>query len=223
MDAALEQVRDDFDRIARLASDDTDHSELRYDALLAMLPARCANALDVGCGAGGFTRRLAARADRVLGIDLSPEMIRVARSRSAGATNVEYAAADVMAWPIPADGFDVIATIATLHHLPLEAAYLRLRDALRPGGTLVVLDLFRNETLGDHVANAASYPVAAMLRLSGMRRWPTREARRLWGEHGRRDRYPTLREVRALAAAHFPGAVVRRHLLWRYSLLWRKP
>jgi SAM-dependent methyltransferase len=223
MDAALEQVRDDFDRIARLAADDTDHGELLYERLLAALPARVMSALEVGCGAGGFTRRLAQRADRVLGIDLAPEMIRLARERSAACPNVAYEVADVMTRPLPVASFDVIASIATLHHVPMESVLLRLRDALRPGGTLLVLDLYAPVSPGDWLAHLTSYPYAALLRLWGARRTPTREARRLWNEHGRRDRYPALRDVRAVAARHLPGARVRRHLLWRYSLIWRKP
>ena len=50
------------------------------------------------------------------------------------------------------------------------------------------------------------------------------ELRRAWEEHGATDRYPTLAEVRdACAEAGLSGVKVRRHLLWRYSLVWRKP
>ena len=52
---------------------------------------------------------------------------------------------------------------------------------------------------------------------------PPMEDRQAWDEHGRRDRYPTLPVVRRAAAAILPGAEVRGHLLWRYSLIWEKP
>src|SRR5687768_15933760 len=79
MRASPDQVRADFDRIALLADDGRDHSS-PYDAyLLQRAPARCRAALDVGSGTGAFSRLLAARSDHVLGVDLSPEMVRVAR------------------------------------------------------------------------------------------------------------------------------------------------
>jgi hypothetical protein len=48
------------------------------------------------------------------------------------------------------------------------------------------------------------------------------EARRAWDEHGQHDEYLTLSQVRASGANVLPGARVRRHLLWRYSLIWQK-
>jgi hypothetical protein len=49
------------------------------------------------------------------------------------------------------------------------------------------------------------------------------EQRRAWKEHGRTDHYLALAEVRAACARVLPGATVRRHLLWRYSVVWRRP
>src|SRR5258707_848080 len=99
-------------------------------------------ALEIGCGTGAFSRRLAQRAQRVTAIDLSSEMIRVARSRSSQLSNLDFEVADLMSRDFPAEHFDCIATIATLHHLPLRAALLKLIDTLRPGGGLLLLDLF---------------------------------------------------------------------------------
>ena len=45
----------------------------------------------------------------------------------------------------PPDTFDCIATIATLHHVPTRAVLLKLKNALRPGGVLLVLDLYEPE------------------------------------------------------------------------------
>ena len=44
-------------------------------------------------------------------------------------------------WEFPAEKFDAIVSIATLHHLPVESLLPSLKDALKPGGRLVVLDL----------------------------------------------------------------------------------
>jgi SAM-dependent methyltransferase len=223
--APLERVRDDFDRLARLDAADSNHNDLYHDALLRELPARIGAALDIGCGTGRFTRQLAERADSVLGLDLSPEMLRLARARCAGLDHVAFAERDVMQWDLPRAHFDAIASIATLHHLPLAPALERLRDALAPGGTLLVLDIYHAVTPADYAVCALAVPVAHALHLAkaGALR-PPPEARAAWEAHGRTDRYLSLRQVRAACAeAGLDGAVVRRRLLFRYSLVWRKP
>jgi len=47
--------------------------------------------------------------------------------------------------------------------------------------------------------------------------------REAWRQHGEHDRYLTLAQVRQVCARVLPGTHVRRHLLWRYSIVWRKP
>src|SRR4051794_36342832 len=92
-------VREDFDRIARLTErNGWNHNDHYHDFLLRYVPEHCRNALDIGCGTGAFTRRLARRAERAIGIDLSPEMVRMARESSAGYPNAEYRVADVQEW-----------------------------------------------------------------------------------------------------------------------------
>src|SRR5439155_11506612 len=147
-----------------------------------------------------FSRRLAQRAQHVTAIDLSGEMIRVARSRSTQLSNIDFAVAEVMVCELLAENFDCIATIATLHHLPLRAALLKLIGSLRPGGVLIVLDLFETEHnllkfggVRDAVLNAVAAGVSVSLRLlNNGRLKPPREVRAAWEEHGQTDSYPTL-------------------------------
>src|SRR5690349_20902655 len=89
-------VRADFDRIARLDGDVWDHNSHYHGFLLDFLPPRCGEALDLGCGTGGFSRLLAGRCAHVLALDLSPEMIRVAGVRSASIANITYQVADAL-------------------------------------------------------------------------------------------------------------------------------
>jgi hypothetical protein len=48
------------------------------------------------------------------------------------------------------------------------------------------------------------------------------EVREGWAAHGKHDSYLTLAQLRDICRAILPGAGVRRHLLWRYSLIWKK-
>ena len=138
-------IQTDFDRLAALDAEGWTQNNHYHNFLLRHIRNGCQNALEVGCGTGAFARRLVERARHVVALDLSPEMIRVARSRSAESLNLEFHVADAMSWDFPAAHFDCIATIATLHHLPLRAMILKLKDTLKPGGVLIVLDLFEPE------------------------------------------------------------------------------
>lgn len=217
-------IQADFDRLARYDTDAWDHNSHYHGFLLRQLPLPCEAVLEVGCGTGALTRRLAAQAGHVLGLDLSPEMIRIAQERSAGCANVDYQVADVLAWDWPAERFDGIVSVATLHHLPLAAILPRMRDALKPGGVLAVVDLFASAGPGDRLLDALALPVSAALKLlqTGRLREPPEE-RAAWDAHGQHDVYLTLAQVRRAGAGVLPAARVRRHLLWRYSLVWRKP
>ena len=223
MAEAMSDVRADFDRIALLLGEESGHNDHYQDFLARHIPVPCREALDIGCGAGAFSRLLAKRSERVLGLDLSPNMIRVARERSAQFPNVEFEVADVLTRELPAERFDCVVTIATLHHMPIKEVLPKVKRALKPGGVLLVLDLFQAEGLSDAVLGALAVPVSVGLRLyrSG-RLLPPREVRRAWEEHGRHDTYLTLAQVREVCAEMLPGALVTRHLLWRYSVVWKK-
>lgn len=225
MAASNPTIRTDFDRIAHLperyswSANDFYH---RY--LLGHLPPRLDRVLEVGSGTGSFARLLALRANHVTGMDLSTEMVRLARQRSAQHPNLSFLVNDALESPFPSDEYDCVASIATLHHLPLEIMLRKMSAAIKPGGILLVLDLVSPEGIADIVASLVAAPLNFVLRTIHTRdvKIPT-EVRAAWDEHGKTDTYPTLSEVKRACAAILPGAKVKKHLMWRYSILWRKP
>ncbi|MBN1135836.1 MAG: class I SAM-dependent methyltransferase [Anaerolineae bacterium] len=189
--------------------------------LLKHVPPHCQTALEIGCGTGAFARLLAERAGHVLALDLSPNMVRIAAERSAHCPNIDYQVGDVMAWTFAPGQFDCIASIAALHHLPLEQVLPRLKQALKPGGALLILDLFKAEGLAGLLGSALAMPVSLTLRLLKTRRLKSpQKARQAWQAHGQHDLYLTLSKARRVYGALLPGAKVRKHLLWRYSVVW---
>ena len=216
-------IQEDFDRIALVSTDGATHNDHYHNFLLRQLPAHCDNSLDIGCGTGSFSRRLAERSQHVLAIDLSPEMIRIARERSAKFSNIDFQVADVLNLPFDIESFDCIATIATLHHLPLAEMLFKLKTALKPGGVLLILDLFEPEGATDAVLNLLALPVSVGLRLIHQGRFlPQRAERAAWNAHESHDLYPTMGEVHAHCDRIIPGAKIRKHFLWRYSIVWEK-
>lgn len=206
------------------SGDGWNHNNHYHDYLLRYAPPHCADALEVGCGKGEFARLLARRSDHVLALDLSAEMLRAARARSAAYPNIDYEQADVLAYDLLPARYDCIVSIATLHHLPLADVLSKLAAALKPGGVLLVLDLYQAATLADRLQNVAAMPLHLILtRIKPAAPQPSAEARAAWTAHGDSDVYLPLRAVRAVCADLLPGARVTRLLLWRYALIWTKP
>lgn len=226
----MSSIQTEFDRIALVSVNGAIQNEHYHKFLLRHLPANCQSSLEIGCGTGTFARLLAQRSQNVLALDLSPEMIRIARERSAKAPNVEFELVDVRERVFPVESFDCIVTIATLHHLPLREIVSKMKAALKPGGVLLVIDLFERERnlhkpegLLDAGLNVLALGVSGTLRLIHHHRLlPRREVRDAWAEHVRQDIYPKMSYIRDLCAEVLPGARVRKHLLWRYSIVWRK-
>lgn len=111
--------------------------------------------------------------------------------------------------------FDLVASIATVHHLPdLEATLTRLAALTSPGGSLVIVGLARESTLRDRL-----YSLAGVMR----HRWLIRRLE-FW-EHTAPLARPEhdYSTVRTTAARVLPGVQWKQLLLWRYALIWHKP
>jgi hypothetical protein len=85
-----------------------------------------------------------------------------------------------------------------------------------------VLDILTRSGLRNLPRNVLAMLIARPRRLF-LHGWMSRELKAAWEEHGRNERYLTIEEARRIAAEHLPGASVREHLLWRYSIVFRQP
>jgi 2-polyprenyl-3-methyl-5-hydroxy-6-metoxy-1,4-benzoquinol methylase len=184
-----------------------------HDLVLARIPVRCRCALDVGCGDGLLASRLADRCEQVVGIDADHPTLARARAAHTNA-NLTFVNGDVMTYEWPSATFDMITAIATLHHLPLERALTRFRDLLRPNGVLAVIGLYHQRTVADFAYSAAAVPATWWLRMLN----PYEEV-----AAPIREPIETLAEIDAVVKQILPGALLKRELLFRYSLIWRKP
>lgn len=191
------------------------HNDHYHPYLLNKVPYGCHRALDVGCGTGTFARRLAGHAAEVEAVDCAAEMIVAARAQPLD--NLRYLTADIRDLPLEPDRYEFISCIAAIHHVPFAPTIARLHDALRPGGVLAILGLSR-PTLGDLALSAIAFaPNKVRNAASRLRRTTPAPPPPI------EDPDLTLPQIRAQARTLLPGAQIRRHLYWRYSLVYRKP
>jgi ubiquinone/menaquinone biosynthesis C-methylase UbiE len=215
-------IQADFDRLAAFSQDGWNHNNHYHRFLLKHVPPHCGQALELGYGSGTFARLVATQAELVLALDVSPQMISLARERSRQYANIDFQVGDALLWEFPPEHFDCIVSIATLHHLPLEEMLTKMKRALTVNWILLVLDLYQESRAGAFTTLAA-FPVSVILKyLKTGRFTEPPEGRAAWAEHGKHDSYLTLSQLRQRCQALLPGVKIRKHLLWRYSLIWKK-
>jgi SAM-dependent methyltransferase len=127
---------------------------------------------------------------------------------------IKYIHGDFLTHPFPPGSFDFIVCVAALHHMEADAALRKMAELLAPGGVLAVLGLARS-----------SYPQAVPRDLVAAAVNRGMRIPHGWWESPAPQRPPThaYDEIQRLSRRVLPGAVVRRHLLWRQSILWMSP
>jgi SAM-dependent methyltransferase len=126
--------------------------------------APTARVLDIGCGAGQTSRDAAriASSGSVLGVDLSTQLLEVARQAAddEGLRNVSFRQGDAQVYPFERASFDVaLSRTGVMFFGDEDAAFTNIAGALRPGGrlALAVWQGFReNEWFGSFVAALAA-------------------------------------------------------------------
>jgi ubiquinone/menaquinone biosynthesis C-methylase UbiE len=96
--------------------------------------------VEFGCGTGFYTSVLAEKADAVTATDLSPGMLVLARDRTA-APNVTFRVEDCQKTSFPDAAFDTAFMSLVVHFTEPDATLAEMRRILRPGGTLIILNL----------------------------------------------------------------------------------
>jgi ubiquinone/menaquinone biosynthesis methyltransferase len=137
-------IADRYDLITRVLSYGQDR---RWKATL-IREARLTSSdlvVDLACGTGDLARMAAAAgARRVVGLDLTPRMLVLARPKGGG---VRYLAGDMGALPFSPACADVVTTSYGLRNVPdLDTAIHEVARVLRPGGRFLSLDFNRPES-----------------------------------------------------------------------------
>ena len=100
--------------------------------------------MDVACGPGIVATHLATQVSEVVGVDLTPKMLRLARARAASAgvgDRCRFVEGSMDELDLPDESFDIAVSRYALHHAhDVDAVAAELVRVVRPGGRLVIVD-----------------------------------------------------------------------------------
>ncbi|HMH43642.1 MAG TPA: class I SAM-dependent methyltransferase [Pyrinomonadaceae bacterium] len=144
-----DQLRTEFNEWARAGKGESmerGHRPVGEQAIARMNVGSDARVLDVGCGSGWATRLLADYAinGRVTGIDISDEMIQLARESSRDRQNVDFEVASAEQLPFNTDEFNKAFSMESLYYYrDLPRALSEIHRVMKNGGLFVaVVDLY---------------------------------------------------------------------------------
>ena len=145
----------------------------RTAALVAALaPSGGGRVLEVACGAGAMSRRLAYSSYH--GIDISPAAIDIARQKIENIQHPDpsrttYEAADFHGWPLPSEPFDLTLCVDAVAYFRDQAfALKKMAQSLRPGGVLVLT------TINPFVYHRIKRTTKSPLKEGSISHWLTR-------------------------------------------------
>lgn len=151
-----QQLREEFNRWAekgRGEEMERDHWPITEPALALMELAPTDNVMDIGCGAGWLSKRLSARVPegRVVGMDISDEMVRHARRNGAELANTVFVTEGVDEIPWEANFFDKAISVESAYYWPDPARGMReIFRVLREGGSAWILINYYRDNLHCH-------------------------------------------------------------------------
>jgi SAM-dependent methyltransferase len=161
----LDSLQVTYDRVAAEYAQRI-FDELRYKPLDRQLLDRLAAAVspdgvicDLGCGPGQIARYLRDRGARVVGVDLSPQMIAEARRLN---PDIEFQPGNLLALDVADETWAGIAAFYSLIHVPraeVVTALIELKRVLQPGGLLLIAVHLGTEVL--HLDEWWGQPVSA--------------------------------------------------------------
>jgi arsenite methyltransferase len=161
-----EHLRLEFNSWARAGKGESmerGHRPVGEQAIRRMQISANARVLDVGCGSGWAARLMAQQAAEgwVVGIDVSDEMISVARGESAGYPNLEFQVASAEQLPFADAEFTYAFSMESLYYYTdIAAALAEIRRVLSKGGLFVsVVDLYLENTPSHQWIDTLKVPV----------------------------------------------------------------
>ena len=95
--------------------------------------------LEIGCGTGQLSVPLAQHGAELVAVEVGPNLAAIARRNLADFPAVRIEVSGFEEWPLPAEPFDAVVSASALHWIDPSVRFSKPAQALKPGGTLVVV------------------------------------------------------------------------------------
>jgi len=138
-----------------------------FEPVLPLMDVKSSDrVLDLGCGSGWATRLVAKRfrPKKIVGIDISEEMVRLAAQHSEGIANIDFHQGAAEKIPLPDASVDKIFSIESFYYWPDQMAGLKeAKRVLAPSGKLFILiNLYKDNHYSLRWADELKVPVHAL-------------------------------------------------------------
>ena len=94
------------------------------------------NVLELGCGTGYFSKELVKTNAKITAIDISPDLIEIAKNETKKFSNIEYLLQNAYSMDFENECFDIVVGSSVLHHLDVEKALSETYRVLKKNGTI---------------------------------------------------------------------------------------
>jgi len=178
------------------------------------IPPAAQTAIDVGCGDGLLSTELSARGLDVTALDLDAAVIDRTRIEQGDATDITFVHGNLLEpdLELPHETFDVVASVAMLHHVDAVAGLRALRRLVSLKGVLVVVGFA-----------LVARPVELGLAAAGSLLKRVQIMRGRYWQHSAPIHWPpplSFSEMATIVERELPGAHFQRLLGGRYAIVW---
>ena len=187
------------------------HNTFYHNFILGHLPRRCNSVLDIGSGEGLFSSKLSFSFREVYSLEPDIESINFSKDKYKSLQNIIFISESFLEFDFRNLRFDFIVAVASIHHMNFRESLEKMKGLLNPGGKIVILGLYKESTVIDLLISlAAVIPNYIMNVIS------TKKKSRMVTT----EPTMTISEIKQTAKDTSSRIGFKRHLFWRYSIIF---
>lgn len=191
------------------------HNSHYHNFIIKKLSESRATALDIGSGNGYFASKLSNMFSKVICMEPDMDTYNYAKNKYSTISNMIHKNSILDEFNSEGE-IDFISCIASIHHMDFEKSLVKIKDLLSRDGKLVVLGLYKESTLMDYLYTIlACIPNKIRCMLSSN---PSSEKIII----KTRPANMTFKEIKDIADKILVDYKIKRHLYWRYSIVYSK-
>ncbi len=161
----MDEMKNFFDGLAPSWDEGLECEGEALKPYLDLLPIKKTDfVLDVGCGTGVISGLLGERVKEVLGIDLSPKMLEIAKKKHCDKKNVSFVCDDFVRMPIDKNADFIVLYNCYPHFLDRELLAKKIASSLNEGGRFAVLHSLSRQELNGNTHGGLPFTVSSSLQ-----------------------------------------------------------